>query len=109
MFRISALRILAVLMITNMSFLIKKVTDYLLNTKYSFLYYCRSNPLKLDNIFNKADAEHNMKIKLAQHFMNKGYYFQKVRLNKDTELMVSNCQYDTEIQFRWMDIEENII
>ena len=87
----------------------KKVADYLQNAEYPFLYYCRSTPPKSDNIFNKADAEHIMKIKLGQYFMNKGYYFQKVRLDNDTELMISNYQYDTKIQFQWADMDENII
>ena len=87
----------------------KKVADYLQNAEYPFLYYCRSTPPKSDRIFNKADAEHIMKMKLAQYFMNKGYYFQKVHLHNDTELMVSNRQYDTKTQFQWMDIDENII
>lgn len=60
-------------------------------------------------MFNTANAEHIMKMKLAQYFMDKGYYFQKVRLDKDIELMVSNRQYDTETQFQWVDIAENII
>ena len=50
-----------------------------------------------------------MKIKLGQYFMNKGYYFQKVHLDNDTELMVSNRQYDTETQFQWTDMDENIV
>ena len=37
-----------------------------------------------------------MKLKLGQYFMNKGYYFQKVPLKEDTELMVSNRQYDAD-------------
>lgn len=86
----------------------KKVAEYLQNAEYPFLYYCRSTPPKSDSIYTRGDAEHIIKMKLAQHFMNKGFYFQKVRLNNDTELMVSNRQYDTEIQFRWIDIEENI-
>ena len=49
-----------------------------------------------------------MKMKLAQYFMNKGYYFQKIHLDKDTELIVSNCQYDTETQFQWTNMDENI-
>lgn len=86
----------------------KKVADYLQNAEYPFLYYCRSTPPKSDNIFNKADAEHIMKIKLGQYFMNQGYYFQKIHLDKDTELMISNCQYDNKKQFQWTDIDENI-
>ena len=86
----------------------KKVADYLQNAEYSFLYYCRSTPPKSDNTFNREDAEHIMKMKLAQYFMNKGGYFQKIHLDRDTELMVSNCQYDTETQFQWTDMDENI-
>ena len=50
-----------------------------------------------------------MKMKLGQYFMNKGYYFQKVPLKEDTELMISNRQYDTKTQFIWTDMAENII
>lgn len=85
------------------------MADCLQNAEYPFLYYCRSTPPKSDNIFNKADAEHIMQMKLAQYFMNHGFYFQKVHLQKDTELLVSNRQYDTKTQFQWTDIEENII
>lgn len=49
-----------------------------------------------------------MKMKLGQYFMNKCYYFQKVRLDNDTELMVCNRQYDNETQFQWTDMDENI-
>ena len=49
-----------------------------------------------------------MKMKPAQYFINKGYYFQKVRLDNDTELMVSNRQYYTKTQFQWTDMDENI-
>lgn len=87
----------------------QKVTDCLQNAKYPFLYYCRSTPPKSDKIFDKTSAEHIMKIKLGQYFMNKGYYFQKVHLDNDTELMVSNRQYDTETQFQWTDMDENIV
>lgn len=63
--------------------------SYLQNADYLFLYYCRSTPPKSDSIFNRADAEHIMKMKLASYFMNKSYYFQKVYLDKDTELIIS--------------------
>lgn len=86
----------------------KKVADYLQNADYPFLYYCRSTPPKSDSTFNKADAEHLMKMKLASHFMNRGYFFQKVRLEKDTELMVNNQLYNSEVQFQWTDIDEDI-
>ena len=69
---------------------------------------CRSPPPKSDKIYNKSNAEHIMKMKLAQYFMNKGFFFQKVHLDKDIELMISNHQYYTETQFQWTDIEENI-
>ena len=41
--------------------------------------------------------------------MNKGYYFQKVPLKEDTELMISNQLYNEESQFQWGKIEQNII
>ena len=87
----------------------QKVADFLQNAEYPFLYYCRSTPPKSDSTFNREDAEHIMKMKLAQYFMNKGYYFQKVHLKEDTELMISNQLYDEESQFQWRKIEQNII
>ena len=35
----------------------KKVADYLQNTEYPFLYYCRSPPPKSDNLFNKDSVK----------------------------------------------------
>lgn len=87
----------------------KKVADFLQNAEYPFLYYCRSTPPKSDSIFNRADAEHIMKVKLALYFMNKGYYFQKVPLKENTELMISNRQYDANTQFQWTSMERKII
>ena len=49
-----------------------------------------------------------MKMKLGQYFMNKGYYFQKVPLKEDTELMISNQLYDKESQFQWTSIEQDV-
>lgn len=87
----------------------QKVANFLQNAEYPFLYYCRSTPPKSDSIFNKEDAEHIMKIKLGQYFMNKGYYFHKVPLKEDTELMISNQLYDKESQFEWISIDHDII
>ena len=87
----------------------QKVADFLQNAEYPFLYYCRSTPPKSDSTYNREDAEHIMKMKLGQYFMNKGYYFQKVHLNEDTELLISNRQYDAEAQFLWTNMAENII
>ena len=50
-----------------------------------------------------------MKMKLAQHFMDKGFYFKKVRLEKDIELMISNQSYDEVAQFQWTEFDDNII
>ena len=86
----------------------QKVADFLQNAEYPFLYYCRSTPPKSDNIFNRADAEHIMKMILGQNFMNKGYYFQKVPLKEDTELMISNQFYNSEVQFQWTNTDKNI-
>ena len=86
----------------------QKVADFLQNAEYPFLYYCRSTPPKSDSTFNREDAEHIMKMKLGQYFMNKGYYFQKVRLKEDTELMISNQFYNSEVQFQWTNTDKNI-
>lgn len=79
------------------------------NAEYSFLYYCRSTPPKSDSTFNREDTEHIMKMKFAQYFMNKGYYFQKVPLKEDTELIISNRRYDATAQFQWTKFKQNII
>lgn len=41
--------------------------------------------------------------------MDKGYYFQKVSLIEDTELMINNQLYDKESHFQWISIEQDII
>lgn len=87
----------------------EKVAEYLHNATYPFLYYCRSTPPKSGKTFAKADAEYIMKMKLARHFMDKGYYFQKISLKEDTELIISNQQYDENIQFSWTSFEQEII
>ncbi len=86
----------------------EKVADCLQNAKYPFLYYCRSTPPKSDTTFFREQGEHIMKMKLAQHFMDKGFYFKKVHLTEDTELMISNLLYDKKAQFQWTEFEENI-
>lgn len=50
-----------------------------------------------------------MRMKLGQYFMNKGYNFQKVRLDNDTELMISNRWYDANTQFQWTSMEQKIL
>lgn len=87
----------------------EKVAEYLHNATYTFLYYCRSTPPKSEKTFAKADAEYIMKMKLACHFMGKGYHFQKVPLKADTELIISNRQYDVDAQFQWTSMEQEII
>ena len=49
-----------------------------------------------------------MKMKLGERFLNKGFYFEKVRLKKDTELMISNRIYHKS-QFQWTDYEQDLI
>ena len=86
-----------------------KVAEYLQTANYSFLYYCRSTPPKSDKTFTQTDAEHIIKMKLACHFMNKGYYFHKITFKDDTELIISNRQYNQDIQFEWTHIDDNIL
>ena len=87
----------------------EKVAECLQIAKYPFLYYCRSTPPKSDKTFTQKQGEHIMKMKLAVHFMDKGFYFHKVHLDKDTEVMISNQLYDEVAQFQWREFEENII
>lgn len=86
----------------------QKVGEYLQNAKYPFLYYCRSTPPKSDSTFNREDAEHIMKMKLAHHFMSRGYYFHKISLKEDTELIISNQLYGADTQFQWTSIEQDV-
>ena len=85
----------------------KSIADKLYNADYPFLYYCRSTPPKAYNPHNEQDAMHIQKMKLAQYFFNKGFYFEKVYLKEDTELIISNRQYSYN-QFRWTDEEQYI-
>lgn len=87
----------------------EKVAECLQNAGYLFLYYCRSTPPKSDKTYTQKQGEHIMKMKLAQHFMDKGFYFQKVHLTEDTELLISNQLYDKKAQFQWTKFDENII
>lgn len=87
----------------------QKVAEHLNKATFPFLYYCRSTPPKSDKTYTKTDGEHIMKMKLGQFFMNRGYYFQKVYLKEDTELMISNIHYDIDKQFVWNDITQNIL
>lgn len=80
----------------------QKVAEYL------FLYYRQSIPPKSNNIFNRADAKHIMKMRLARHFMNKEYYFPKVSFKEDTELIINNQKYDRNIQFSWVSFEQDV-
>lgn len=68
--------------------------------------YCRGTPPKSEKTFAKAGAEYIMKMKLACYFMNKGYYFQKVPLKNDTELIISNRQYYATAQFQLTSMEQ---
>lgn len=47
-------------------------------------------------------------MKLAQYFFNKGFYFEKIYLKEDTELIISNKQY-SDNQFQWTTAEQSII
>lgn len=85
----------------------KIITEKLSNADYPFLYYCRSTPPKANNPYNKEDAVHIQKMKLAEYFFNKKLYFEKVYLKENTELIISNRQY-SDNQFNRTDEEQNI-
>lgn len=86
----------------------KKLTDLLLHAEYKFLYNCRSSAPKSDKRYTKEDGEHIMKMKLGRYFFNKGYYFEKVHLKEDTELIISNIKYSDK-QFQWADFDFNLL
>lgn len=86
----------------------KKVTDLLKNADFPFLYYCRSSAPKSDKSKSTADKEKIMKMKLGMYFMGNGFYFKKVYLKEDTELMISNQHY-LDIQFQWDNLDTDIL
>ena len=75
----------------------KNIADKLINADYPFLYYCRSMPPKTYNPYNEQDAIYS---KNEISTINKGFYFEKVYLKEDTELIISNRQYFNN-QFQW--------
>lgn len=87
----------------------KKIADKLYYANYPFLYFCRSSAPKSDKSRTKEEKERIMKMKLGSYFFNKGYYFQKVPLKKDTELLISNLEYDRNTQFQWTDFSQDIL
>lgn len=77
-----------------------KVADLLQQAKYPFIYYCRSSAPKSDTSKSTAEKEKIMKMKLELYFWTKGFYFHKVHLKEDTELLISNQKYDRDRQFQ---------
>lgn len=86
----------------------QKVAECLHRARYPFLYFCRSTPPKNDKNYDVANGSYIMKMKLAQYFFNKGYFFEKVHLEKDTELLISNNLYNPKSQFQWVDISTDL-
>lgn len=84
-----------------------KVAHHLHEAKFQFLYYCRSTPPKSNFKHSGEDAIKIMKMKLGQYFFDKGFFFKKVHLANDTELLISNRHYSTE-QFTWDDFEMDL-
>lgn len=86
-----------------------KVANLLQQADYPFIYFCRSSAPKSDTSKSTTEKEKILKMKLGMHFMKKGFYFQKVHLKKDTELLISNREYDEETQFQWTDFEQDLL
>lgn len=86
-----------------------KVAKLLQQAKYPFIYFCRSSAPKSNKHRPQHEKEKIMKMKLGIHFWNKGFYFQKVRLKEDTELLVSNRLYNAKEQFQWDDFDTDIL
>lgn len=96
----------------------KVISTHLYKADYKFLYYCRSSAPKSDlnkSLLNeecikeKLKNENIMKMKLGEHFFDKGFYFQKIALNEDMELLISNCNYDSSNQFKWTDFHQDLL
>lgn len=66
----------------------KKVSGYLHNSQYPFLYYCRITPPKSEDTLSSKDAEHVMKIKLEHYFSHLNCCKHTVTQKKDTELIL---------------------
>ena len=86
-----------------------KVANLLQLAVYPFIYYCRSSAPKSDTIKSTEDKLKIMKMKLGVYFMDKNFYFQKIHLKEDTELLISNQEYDGETQFQWTDFEQDLL
>ncbi len=86
-----------------------KVANLLQQAGYPFIYYCRSSAPKSDTIKSTEDKLKIMKMKLGGYFMDKNFYFQKIHLKEDTELLISNQEYDAETQFQWTDFEQDLL
>lgn len=86
-----------------------KVANLLQQAGYPFIYYCRSSAPKSDTIKSTEDKLKIMKMKLGGYFMDKNFYFQKIHLKEDTELLISNQEYDAETQFKWTDFEQDLL
>lgn len=87
-----------------------KVSEFLMNANYPFIYFCRSTAPKSDTSKSVEEKETIMKMKLGNFFYNKiHYYFEKVHLSQDTELMISNRNYNRHSQFQWTDLNQNLL
>lgn len=87
----------------------KKVANHLQQAKYPFIYYCRSSAPKHNTTKTHAENLKIMKVKLGLHFFNKNFYFHKVHLKEDTELLISNRNYDMDKQFQWTDFKQDLL
>lgn len=87
----------------------EKVSEKLSCAEFPFLYFCRSSAPKSDKLRSKKDKERIMKMKLGLYFFNKGYFFQKIHLKEDTELIICNRQYNSQDQFQWTDFTQKIL
>ncbi|MEY8391775.1 DNA adenine methylase [Lachnospiraceae bacterium 45-W7] len=87
----------------------EKVAKFLQEADYPFIYYCRSSAPKSDKSKPTKEKETIMRMELGQLFFDKGFYFEKVRLSNDTELMVSNQNYNNDTQFQWTEFHQGLL
>lgn len=85
-----------------------RLSDMLQQAHYPFLYFCRSSvPKTLLPDIAEHDRKHVLKMKLAEHFFNKGFFFENYQISDYTELIISNRHYSNN-QFEWTDLSQNL-
>lgn len=79
----------------------EQVGKLLQKAEFTWLYHCRSTAPKSSNIFSNDEWQKILKNELGHYFFNRNLYYEKIHLNTDTELIISNRLYNSEKQNLW--------